>query len=85
MVKFSDLFWLINHCTDWERTGVTSFGRQLIFIMSSITNNLVILTIDGIKSFLQLMGVQNIRKNMRFMQTRVTGKSNTLFKMAESL
>ena len=25
------IYWLINHCTDWARTGVTSFGRQFDF------------------------------------------------------
>ena len=24
-------YWLINHCTGWTRTGVTSFGRQFDF------------------------------------------------------
>ena len=27
----SVIYWLINHCTDWARTGVTSFGRQFEF------------------------------------------------------
>ena len=27
----SVIYWLINHCTDWARTGVTSFGRQFDF------------------------------------------------------
>ena len=27
----SVIYWLINHCTDWFRTGVTSFGRQFEF------------------------------------------------------
>ena len=49
---------------------------------SFITYSLVTLTIDGVTSFLQLMGVQNVRKNTRSVQTIVTGNSNTLFKMA---
>ena len=25
------IYWLINHCTDWARTDVTSFSRQFDF------------------------------------------------------
>ena len=52
---------------------------------SSITYILVTLTIDGVTAFLQLMDVQNVRKIRVSGETRVTGNSNTLFKMAESL
>ena len=27
----SVIYWLINHCTDWARTNVTSFSRQFDF------------------------------------------------------
>ena len=27
----SVIYWLINHCMDWARTGVKSFGRQFDF------------------------------------------------------
>ena len=27
----SVIYWLINHCTDWARTSVTSFGCQFEF------------------------------------------------------
>ena len=60
---------------------MTSFGRQFDF--NGV--NYHIQTIDGVTSFLQLMDVQNVRKKRVLVQTRVTGNSNTLFKMAESL
>ena len=47
----SVIYWLINHYTDWARTGVTSFSHRLIFITSSITYGLVTLTIDSVTSF----------------------------------
>ena len=50
---------------------------------SSIAYSLVTLTIDGETLFLQLMDVQNVRKIHVSAQTRVTGNSNTLFKMAD--
>ena len=65
MVKLSDLL-LINHRTDWAQTGVTSFSRQFMFMASSITYSIIALTIDGVKSFLELHDVQKIRKNTRF-------------------
>ena len=59
---------------------MTSFGHQFDFhdVDSAITYSLVTLTVDGTASFLQLMDVQNV-------QTRVTGNSDILFKMAELL
>ena len=48
---------------------------------SSITYNLVTLTIEGATSFLQLRYVQNVRKNMRYSM----GNSKALFNMTESL
>ena len=52
----SVIYWLINHCMDWARTGVKSLVGSLIFMTSSIT-------IDGLTSILQLLDVQNVRKN----------------------
>ena len=44
------------------------------------------LTIDGVASFLQLLDVQSVRKNTRFLvEARVAGNSDSLFKVAESL
>ena len=37
----SVIYWIINYCKDWARTGVTSFDHQLIFMTSSITYNIV--------------------------------------------
>ena len=53
----SVIYWLINHSTDWARTGVTSFGNSLNFMTSSILYRIVTLTIDGVASFLQLLDV----------------------------
>ena len=58
----SVIYWLINHCTDWARTGVTSLGRQFDFMTSSIPYSIVTLTMDGVTSFLQRLDVQNVRK-----------------------
>ena len=52
---------------------------------SSITYGIVTLTIDGVTSFLQLLDVHNYVKIRIAVQTRVAGKSDSLFKMAESL
>ena len=82
MIKFSDLL-IENHCTDWARTGVTSFGCQFDFhyVIYRIEH-----TIDGVTSFSQLMDIKKMYVRIRIsVQTRVTGNSNTLFKMAESL
>ena len=45
---------------------MTSFGRKFDFHDAFITNGIITLTIDDVTSFLQLLDVQNIRKNMRF-------------------
>ena len=70
----SVIYWFINHCTDWTRTVLTSFCRQLIFMTLSITYGIVTLTIDGITSFLQLLDVQNVSKNKRFSLNKGCGK-----------
>ena len=49
---------------------------------SFITKGIVTLTIDGVTSFIQLLDVQNIRKNMRFSPNMVAGDSDSLFKIA---
>ena len=41
---------------------------------SSISYDIVTLTIDGVMSFLQLLDVQNIRKNTRFSLNKNCGK-----------
>ena len=51
---------------------------------SSITYGIVTLTIDGLTSFLLLLDVQNVRKMLVSVLTRVGGNSDSLFKMAES-
>ena len=43
-------------------------------IWPSITYSLVELAIDGVTSFLQLMVVQNVRKNTRFSLNKSCGK-----------
>ena len=53
---------------------MTSFGRQFDFHDVIHTNGIVTLTIDGVTSFLQLLDVQNIRKNMRFSLNKNCGK-----------
>ena len=71
----SVIYWLINHCTHWARTGVTSFGRHfLIFMTSSIKYGNLTLTIDGVTSFLQLLDIQNVRKNTHFRLSMSCGK-----------
>ena len=70
---------------DWSCAGVASSDRQLIFMTASITRSIVTLPIDGVTYLLRLMDVQNARKIHILVQTRVTGNSNTLFKMAELL
>ena len=62
----SVIYCLINHCTDWARTGVTSFVRQFYFHGVIFVYGIETLTIDGVTSFLQLLDVQNIRRNTRF-------------------
>ena len=49
---------------------------------SSITYGIFTLTIDGVTSFLQLIDVQNVRKNTHFSLNK---SSDSLLKMAESL
>ena len=72
MVKLSDLL------VDKSLHGLSTVLRQsvasLIFMASFITNGIVTLTIDGVTSFLQLLDVQNIRKNMRFSLNKGCGK-----------
>ena len=62
----SVIYWLINHCTDSAQTGVTSFGRQFDFHDIIFTYGIVTLTIEGIRSFLQLFYIQIIRKDASF-------------------
>ena len=58
----------------------------MFFITSYVTYDIVMLTIDGVASFLQLLDVQSVRKNTRFLvEARVAGNSDSLFKVAESL
>ena len=56
---------------------------------SSSTYSLVKLTIEGEMPFLQLLDGQNVYKKLLkihvSVQTRVTGNSNSLFKMVELL
>ena len=49
---------------------------------SSITYGIFTLTIDGVTSFLQLIDVQNVRKNTHFSLNK---SSDSMLKMAESL
>ena len=46
------------------RTSVMSFGRQFDFMTSFFTYMLVILTLDGVTSFLQLMDIQSVLSKM---------------------
>ena len=64
---------------------MTSFGRQFDFHDIIFTYGIVTLTIDGLTSFLQLLNIQNIRKNTRFSLNTIAGNIDSLFKMAESL
>ena len=43
-------------------------------MMSSITYGIVMLTVDGVMLFLQLLEVQKIRKNMSFSLNKSHGK-----------
>ena len=43
----SVIYWLIDHCTDWARKRVTSFGRQFDF-HDVIYHKRYWLTIDGV-------------------------------------
>ena len=43
-----------------------------------ITYSLVPLALDGVTSFLQLLVVQNVRKNMHFGPTKVAGNPSTV-------
>ena len=43
-------------------------------MMSSITYGIVMLTVDGVMLFLQLLEVQNIHKNMSFSLNKSRGK-----------
>ena len=57
MVKFNDL--LVDkslHALVWRH-----LAASLIFVKSSIRYSIVILIIDGVTVFLQLMDVQNLR------------------------
>ena len=49
------------HLTDWAQTGVTSFDRQFDFHDVIYHIQPLTLTIDGVKSFLQLM--ENVDKH----------------------
>ena len=51
---------------DWAQTGVMSFSLQFDFKDVIYHIRPCKLTIDGVTSFLQLLDVQNVRKNMRF-------------------
>ena len=62
----SVIYWLINHCTDWVWAGVTSFGRQFDFY--DVNYHKQPCNVDNRQHNvdLQLMDVQNVRKNTRF-------------------
>ena len=53
---------------------MTPFVASLSFITSYITYGIVTMTIDGVTSFLQLLHVQNVRKNTRFSLNKSCGK-----------
>ena len=74
----SVIYWLINHCSDWVQTNVTSFSRQYDFhdvIYHNRRRNVV-------HNYLTFIMYVKIRVSV---QTRVAGNSDSLFKMAESL
>ena len=64
----SVIYWLIYHCTDWARTGVTSFGRQFDFhdVICQIRRR-------SVTSILQLLDVKNVRKNTSFSLNKSCG------------
>ena len=70
----SVIYWLINHCTDRARTGVTSFGRQFDF--HDVIYHKRHCNVDNRRRnvVLQLLDVQIIRKNMRFSLNNGCGK-----------
>ena len=53
---------------------MTSFCRQIDFMTSFNTNDIVTLTIDGVTSFSQLLDVKNVGKNKRFSLKKSCGK-----------
>ena len=74
MVKLSDL--LVDkslHGQGTDRRDVIQLP-VLLFMTSSITYGIVTLTIDGVTSFLQLLAVQNVHKNMHFSLKKSCGK-----------
>ena len=84
MVKLSDL--LVDnslHGQGTDRRGVIR-SPVLIFMTSSITYRIVMLTIDGVTSLLQLIDVQNVHKSTHFSLNKRCGNSGSLLKMAES-
>ena len=73
MFKLSDLL------VDKSLYGLGTDRRDIMwssvnFIMSSISYGIVTMTIDGVSSFLQLLDVQNVRKNARFSLNKSCGK-----------
>ena len=81
MVKFSDLM------VDKSLHGLTGCHSVacLIFMMSFTTNSLVMLAIDTVRSFLQLMDSQNECKNTRFSQNKSYGKGVVALRHESSL
>ena len=57
---------------DLARTGVKSFGRQFDF--HDVIYHIVMLAIDGITSFLQLLDAQNVCNNSCFSLNKNCGK-----------
>ena len=87
---------LINHCTDWAWTGVTSFGRQFDFHdviyhiqpcnIDNRWHNIVFTTNGRYKTYIKTTCFSQHKSYLCVsVQTRVTGNSITLLKMAESL
>ena len=58
----SVIYWLINHCTDWARTGVTSFSCQFDF--HDVIYHIWHCNIDNRRHnvLLKPLDIQNIRK-----------------------
>ena len=80
----SVIYRLINHCTDWTGAGVTSFGRQFDFLDVYLIRHCNV-DIRRRNVILQLLDVQNVRKNTCYSLNKGCWNSESLFKMAESL
>ena len=74
MVKLSDL--LVDKSLHGQGPARRDISRSpvWIFMTSSITYGIVTLTIDGVTLFLQLLNVQNVRKNTHFSLNKSWGK-----------